>query len=241
MRCFRRRVLCCFAVLLLGLAACGRDSAPGVLRTSTPEASPSPPPASPSPEPSPSPVAPPTPSPPSPAPVAAPAGQYTFPLASASAARYGRSHHDYPATDIFAPCGTPAVAVTGGVIQEVSRTDEWSSANDNPAIRGGLSYSMVGDDGVRYYGSHLATVAPDINPGTRVEKGRQIGTVGDTGNARGSGCHLHFGLSPPCGPGDWQVRRGTVYPWSYLDSWRSGGGRSPTDEVQAWNVRNRAC
>jgi murein DD-endopeptidase MepM/ murein hydrolase activator NlpD len=156
-------------------------------------------------------------------------------------ASYGRSHHDYPATDIFAPCGTPAVAVTGGVIQEVSRTDEWSSANDNPAIRGGLSYSMVGDDGVRYYGSHLATVAPDINPGTRVEKGRQIGTVGDTGNARGTGCHLHFGLSPPCGPGDWQVRRGTVYPWSYLDSWRSGGGRSPVDEVQAWNARNRAC
>jgi murein DD-endopeptidase MepM/ murein hydrolase activator NlpD len=168
-------------------------------------------------------------------------GDYTFPLSPASAARYGRSHHDYPATDIFAPCGTPVVAVTSGVIQEVSRADEWSSADDNPAIRGGLSTSLVGDDGVRYYGSHLSAVAPGIDPGVRVEKGRQIGTVGDTGNARGSGCHLHFGISPPCGPGDWQVRRGTIYPWPFLDSWRSGATRSPLEEVQAWNSRNAAC
>lgn len=123
------------------------------------------------------------------------------------------------------------VAVTSGVIQEVSRTDEWSSSNDDPAIRGGLSTSLAGDDGVRYYGSHLAEVAPGIEPGARVEKGRQIGTVGDTGNARGSGCHLHFGISPPCGPGDWRVRRGTLYPWPYLDSWRSGGTRSPAEDI----------
>lgn len=182
------------------------------------------PPAAPKPPPPPA-------SPPAPAPRPAVAGDYSFPVSPASSARYGRSHHDYPATDIFAPCGTPVVAVTSGVIQEVSRTDEWSSASDDPAIRGGLSTSLVGDDGVRYYGSHLSEVAPGIEPGARVEKGRQIGTVGDTGNARGSGCHLHFGISPPCGPGDWQVRRGTLYPWPYLDSWRSGGTRSPTQDI----------
>jgi peptidoglycan LD-endopeptidase LytH len=223
----------------LMLCACGQSGGPVVSKTRGAEP-PAPPSAeaplavSPStpPVPAPEPPAPqPAPEPPAPAPVPAAAGDYSFPLSPASVARYGRSHHDYPATDIFAPCGTPVVAVTSGVIHEVSRTDTWSSANDDPAIRGGLSTSLVGDDGVRYYGSHLSAVAPGIEPGVRVEKGRQIGAVGDTGNARGSGCHLHFGISPPCGPGDWQVRRGTLYPWPYLDSWRSGGTRSPAGEI----------
>ena len=229
-------------VVLVG-AACGNDPAPAGSRTTSPaaeSASPSESPPAPSPTVSPTPSASPVtapkpppapPKPPVPAPPPPAAGDYSFPLSPASSARYGRSHHDYPATDIFAPCGTPVVAVTNGVIQEVSRTDEWSSANDNPAIRGGLSTSLVGDDGVRYYGSHLSAVAPGIDPGVRVERGRQIGTVGDTGNARGSGCHLHFGISPPCGPGDWQVRRGTLYPWPYLDSWKSGGTRSPSGDI----------
>jgi murein DD-endopeptidase MepM/ murein hydrolase activator NlpD len=236
------------AVLLLVVlagVACGTDPAPVTSQSptaETPTSSESTPPVNPTPPPAPEPPpAPPKATAPAPAPPPAATGDYSFPLEPFSSARYGRSHHDYPATDIFAPCGTPVVAVTGGVIQEVSRTDEWSSANDNPAIRGGLSTSLVGDDGVRYYGSHLATVAPGIEPGTRVEKGRQIGTVGDTGNARGSGCHLHFGISPPCGPGDWQVRRGTIYPWPFLDSWRSGAHLSPVDDVKAWNARNAAC
>ncbi|HEX8927855.1 MAG TPA: M23 family peptidase, partial [Actinomycetota bacterium] len=33
--------------------------------------------------------------------------------------------------------------------------------------------------------------------------------------------------------GVWWVRRGTVYPWPYLDSWRAGGNRSPTAAVRA--------
>jgi murein DD-endopeptidase MepM/ murein hydrolase activator NlpD len=203
--------------------------------------SPTPSPA-PSRAPSPSPPAPAKPSPQAPAAVQAPAlGSYTFPLTPASAARYGHSHHDYPATDIFAPCGTTVVAVTDGVINEVSRADQWGSKTDNPALRGGLSTSLVGDDGVRYYGSHLSAVAPGIEAGVRVHKGQELGRVGDTGNAKGSGCHLHFGLSPPCGPGDWQVRRGTIYPWPYLDSWRSGGQSSPVDGVKAWNSEHHAC
>ncbi len=252
----RRGLLPWLTVLVLALTACGNEQAPTAARTRTPSAPASPsvdqtlslPPvsstSSPTPQSSSSPTPAAAPKPASPLPpatVAAPAGGYSFPLAPAASARYGRSHHDYPATDIFAPCGTSVVAVTGGVIDEVSRTDRWSSASDDPAIRGGLSTSLVGDDGIRYYGSHLSAVAPGIEPGVRVQKGQQIGTVGDTGNARGSGCHLHFGISPPCGPGDWQVRRGILYPWPFLDSWRSGSDRSPVDEVRAWNAQNGAC
>ena len=163
-------------------------------------------------------------------------GRYTFPVSPASGVSYGHSHHDYPATDIFVACGTPVVAVTDGVVQEVSRTDSWDPRVDDGATRGGLSTSVVGDDGTRYYGSHLATLAKGVAPGLRVVPGLPLGTVGSTGSARGTGCHLHFGLSPPCGPGDWQVRRGTVYPWPYLDSWRAGGQRSPSDAVRAWRT-----
>lgn len=174
-------------------------------------------------------------------PAPAPPGGYSFPLNPAASARYGRAHHDYPATDIFAPCGTPVVAVTAGVVGEVSRTDSWSSGTDDPALRGGLSTSIVGDDGVRYYGSHLSEVAPGIEAEVRVQAGQPLGRVGDSGNARGAGCHLHFGISPPCGPGDWRVRRGTIYPWPFLDSWRAGEARSPSSEVKAWNDSNQAC
>lgn len=207
---FRRRVLCCFAILLVGLAACGEDPAPNSQRTSTPEASPSVSPspsasplpavASPTPSPPPPAAAPKPPPPPPPAPVAAPAGDYTFPMSPASVARYGRSHHDYPATDIFAPCGTPAVAVTGGVIQEVIRTDEWSSANDNPAIRGGLSYSMVGDDGVRYYGSHLAPWPRTSIPGPGWRRAGQSEPWGTPATPEGPVAICTSACRRPAGP-----------------------------------------
>ncbi|HET7487400.1 MAG TPA: peptidoglycan DD-metalloendopeptidase family protein [Acidimicrobiales bacterium] len=166
---------------------------------------------------------------------AAVAGTYRFPVAAASA-RYGHSHHDYPATDIFAPCGSQVVAAAAGVVQEVSRSDTWDPKVNDGATRGGLFTSVIGDDGVRYYGSHLSAVAPGIDAGVRVSAGQPLGSVGDTGDARGVGCHLHFGLSPNCGPGDWAVRRGAVYPWPYLDSWRAGGQRSPAPAVAAWNA-----
>lgn len=146
----------------------------------------------------------------SPSPPAAPAAhRYTFPVQPPEVASYGRSHHDYPATDIFAPCGTRVVATTGGVVDEISSQDLWDPAVDDGATRGGLFVSVVGDDRTRYYGSHLLEVPSGIVVGQRVEVGQEIGKVG---NAVGTPCHLHFGLSPPRGPGDWQVRRGVVYP-----------------------------
>jgi hypothetical protein len=31
----------------------------------------------------------------------------------------------------------------------------------------------------------------------------------------------------------WWIRRGMVYPWRYLDSWRAGGDLSPARAVRA--------
>lgn len=170
-----------------------------------------------------------------------PAGaRYAFPVTGK--ATYGRSHHDYPAADLFAPCGTPIVAPTSGTLTELRRTDAWSAKNDTGATRGGLSFTLVGDDGVRYYGSHLESVAAAVAVGTRVEPGREIGQVGNSGNARGIACHLHFGISPPCPRPEWRVRRGTIYPQPFLDSWRQGGSDSPSAAIRLWAAANpSAC
>jgi len=149
---------------------------------------------------------------------------YVFPLQPAEVCDYapGVIAHGYPAIDIFAPQGTDFVAVTGGVVDFVSTEDVWDPAIDDPATRGGLAVAIIGDDGVRYYGSHLSEVGPGIAPGARVEPGQLLGKVGSTGNARGKDAHLHFGISHPTFPEDWQARRGEVDPFPYLQAWEIG-------------------
>ena len=103
----------------------------------------------------------------------------------------------YPATDIFADCGAPVLAMIDGTVHEVSRVDRFDPDGPRGPNNGGKFVSLLGDDGVRYYGSHLTEVAGGVEPGARVEAGQQIGTVGRTGNANDV-CHLHFGISPLC-------------------------------------------
>jgi peptidoglycan LD-endopeptidase LytH len=160
---------------------------------------------------------------------------YVFPVQPVSGCRvsYGHVHHDYPATDIFARVGCRFVAPTDGTVTEVARVDRWDPATDLGADRGGRSVAMVGADGVRYYGSHLQQVAAGIAPGTRVRAGQLLGLIDNSGDARSTPTHLHFGISWPTRPGIWWVRRGVVYPWPYLDSWRAGGNRSPAAAVRA--------
>jgi len=158
-------------------------------------------------------------------------GVFVFPVIGHYS--YGHVHHDYPATDILAPCGSQVIAATSGVILEVSRVDKWKRSVDAGSTRGGLSVSIRGDDGVRYYGSHFEAINTNIRPGVRVRAGQPLGKVGETGDA--SACHLHFGLSPICaGTGDWWNQRGVIWPWRYLDSWRKGGDKSPVAEITAW-------
>ncbi len=154
--------------------------------------------------------------------------RHVFPVQAAEGTiNYGRVHHDYPATDIFCPIGSVFVAPIGGVIDYVSREDEWEPASDRPADRGGLSIALIGDDGVRYYGSHLSQIGAGIEPGVRVEAGQPLGLTGKSGNARSTPPHLHFGISHPTTPDDWQVRRGEVSPYPYLRAWQRGEDLTP--------------
>lgn len=163
---------------------------------------------------------------------------YIFPVTGCTV-NYARAHHDYPATDILAKAGCRFVSPISGVVDEVNRIDSWSGKTNLGTDRGGLYVSIIGDDGVRYYGSHLRSIPTSIQPGTVVKAGRLLGAIGATGSARGTAPHVHFGISwpTPLNPDTWWVRRGQVLPWKYLDAWKAGKDLSPVREVNAKKLK----
>jgi len=164
------------------------------------------------------------------------APNYIFPIADC-VVDYAHSHHDYAATDILTPVGCKFVSPVAGTIDEVNRIDRWSGKTNLGADRGGRYVSVIGVDGVRYYGSHLRSIDASIEPGVVVTAGQLLGKVGTTGDARGTKSHLHFGISWPTPAGTWWVRRGEVLPWKYLDAWKSGKDLSPVKAVAAFKAK----
>jgi len=163
---------------------------------------------------------------------AAAAPIYAFPVAGCTVT-YSKYHHDYPAADIFGKKGCAFVAPTAGVVDEVNAVDRWSGKTNLGPDRGGLSISIVGDDGVRYYGSHLSKIEAKIIPSYRVATGEKLGEIGSTGSAKGTKAHLHFGISYPTEKGIWWIRRGVglekgkTSPWKYLQAWQAGKDLKP--------------
>lgn len=157
-----------------------------------------------------------------------------FPVQDAGPAGFADTHHDYPAADVFHPggCGTTLVAPVDGVVLEANPVDHWSAAVDDPATRGGIFLSILGNDGVRYYMAHFRALADGMVAGAPVTAGQVVGEMGETGRA--GACHLHFALSPPCATGEWWVRRGVIWPQPYLRDWQAGGQASPVDEIARW-------
>jgi murein DD-endopeptidase MepM/ murein hydrolase activator NlpD len=157
---------------------------------------------------------------------------YQFPI-SGCEVNFARAHHDYAASDILAKAGCKFVAPIDGVIDEVSRVDSWSGKVNLGITRGGRSVSLIGVDGVRYYGSHLRSIPSNIVPGLAVKAGQTLGSIGSSGSARGTSPHLHFGISWPTAADIWWVRRGEVLPWKYLNAWKEGKDLSPAKAVNA--------
>ena len=157
---------------------------------------------------------------------------YQFPVTGCEV-NFVRAHHDYAASDILAKAGCKFVAPIDGVIDEVSRVDTWSGKVNLGITRGGRSVSLIGVDGVRYYGSHLRSIPSNIVPGLAVKAGQTLGSIGSSGSARGTSPHLHFGISWPTAADIWWVRRGEVLPWKYLNAWKEGKDLSPAKAVNA--------
>jgi murein DD-endopeptidase MepM/ murein hydrolase activator NlpD len=99
--------------------------------------------------------------------------------------------------DIFAAEGTGVLAATGGVIVKAGE-----------ASLGGNVVIILGPKWRLHYYAHLQEV--HTRAGDLVGRGRQIATVGTTGNAAGKPPHLHYSI-------------GTLipYPWR-VDSSRRG-------------------
>ena len=163
---------------------------------------------------------------------------YTFPIAGCTV-KYGKYHHDYPATDIDAKKGCAFVAPITGVVDEVNTVDKWSGKTNKGAERGGLSISIIGDDGNRYYGSHLSKIEANIVPGYKVATGEKLGEIGSSGSAKGTKPHLHFGISYLTDKGVWWIRRGVglekgkTSPWKYLQAWQVGKDLKPKVVIPA--------
>jgi murein DD-endopeptidase MepM/ murein hydrolase activator NlpD len=96
------------------------------------------------------------------------------------AARSGGRRHE--GIDIFAPCGTPVLSATEGVVLTVGENR-----------LGGQVVRVFGPGGHAHYYAHLSRFG-DAREGDRVQPGDTLGYVGDTGNARGTPCHLHYGV-----------------------------------------------
>lgn len=90
-----------------------------------------------------------------------------------------RSHHGI---DIFAPRGTPVIAATEGTVSRVQET-----------ARGGrVVWLRDSQRSQSLYYAHLDSQL--VTRGTRVQVGDTLGLVGNTGNARTTPPHLHFGI-----------------------------------------------
>ncbi len=91
----------------------------------------------------------------------------------------GRTHEGF---DIVAACGTPLVSVVTG---RVLRTGY------DPVLYG--NYLLIHGEGEdrSYFYAHMPRPAR-VHRGERVWAGERVGAVGETGNARTVGCHLHF-------------------------------------------------
>ena len=114
------------------------------------------------------------------------------------AARQNTGRHQ--GNDIFAPAGTPVLAVTDGVLRRVGTARV-------PGNRLYL-YSKSGD---YYFYGHLSSFESAAREGARVKAGQVLGFVGSTGDAEPTPPHVHFEVHPGGG--------GPVNPYPFLRAW----------------------
>jgi peptidoglycan LD-endopeptidase LytH len=90
-----------------------------------------------------------------------------------------REHHGI---DIFAPRRTPVLAAAGGVVTSVGTNN----------LGGNVVWLWDPRRGHTHYYAHLDSQA--VSAGQAVQAGDVLGYVGNTGNARATAPHLHFGI-----------------------------------------------
>jgi murein DD-endopeptidase MepM/ murein hydrolase activator NlpD len=97
----------------------------------------------------------------------------------------GRKHEGQ---DIFARRGTPVLAAADGIVVKFGG-----------GALGGNAVFVAGRGGRTFYYAHLDRYA-EVEIGQIVNRGDVLGYVGNTGNARTTPPHLHFGVYSAKGP-----------------------------------------
>lgn len=96
------------------------------------------------------------------------------------AARGATRRHE--GIDIFAKKGTPVLSATEGIVLRLEET-----------VVGGKVVWVLGPAGHNHYYAHLDSFAT-VRAGDRIEAGTRLGYVGNTGNAKNTPPHLHYGV-----------------------------------------------
>jgi murein DD-endopeptidase MepM/ murein hydrolase activator NlpD len=116
----------------------------------------------------------------------------------------GGWHHG---EDIFAPLGTPLLAVADGTVFSVG----WNDI-------GGWRVWLRDRAGNEFYYAHLSAYSPLAVNGRQVKAGDVLGFMGNTGDAEFSPAHVHFEIHPVS-----LLARGydgAVAPYPFLNAWR---------------------
>jgi murein DD-endopeptidase MepM/ murein hydrolase activator NlpD len=106
----------------------------------------------------------------------------------------GRRAHE--GVDIFAKRGTPVLSATDGIVTRVG----------DGGLGGRVVWVWNPGRGLRLYYAHLDEQL--VSTGARVKAGDVLGTVGNSGNARTTPPHLHFGI--------YERGRGAIDPYWFI-------------------------
>lgn len=110
----------------------------------------------------------------------------------------GRNHKGI---DIFAPRGREILSTTPGLVVTVGHN-----------LLGGRIVWVLGPGGHWHYYAHLEKFG-DVRPGDVIREGTVVGYVGDSGNAKGTPPHLHYGI--------YRFSGGAMNPYVFLGAARS--------------------
>ena len=117
--------------------------------------------------------------------------QLRMPVIGVTARNLSDSWHDprsggrvHKGIDIFAPKGTEVIAVADGIVSYIGDQK-----------LGGHCIWLTTENGSSFYYAHLDRWAPGLYEGMEVQAGDLLGFVGNTGNAKYTPSHLHFGVN----------------------------------------------
>ena len=110
-----------------------------------------------------------------------------------------RGQGPHQGNDIIGTMGMQLVSCVDGTISRLTREETGL---------GGIWIWIVDGQGNEYYYAHMASISPELKAGSKVTAGQFVGTMGMTGDARGTVPHLHFEIRPNGG--------GSINPYTEL-------------------------